>query len=223
MKKLSLTTLLIIITLGFTSCTQEDTTIFEEPSAEALLKSFTLGKDSKGAYSLDYNLNQGASSENVKDKKTNTNNIYLYSSEYQSASRIDQSMTIQNGELKVTFNDTETEKKSTITVLDDDIKMSREDSNESLESYGITGNGDDTYDLEFTVVDGVAVDFIYDGDREVYEIHLNDDENATQLDFTQTFTKEEGDVLKIEFFNNSSSSRTSSRMEERGKPLVIIK
>lgn len=219
MKKLSLTTLLIIITLGFTSCTQEDTTILEEPSAEALLKSFTLGKDSKGTYSLDYNLNQGASSENIKDTKTNTNNIYLYSSEYQSSSRVGQDMTIQNGELKVTFNDTETEKKSTITVLDDDIKMSR-DENENLESYGITGNGDGTYDLDFAVVSGVTVDFIYDGDRDVYEVHLNADTNASQSDFTQTFTKEEGTDLSIEFINHSSSS---SRDNTTTKPKVVIR
>lgn len=221
MKKSSLTTLLIIITLGFTSCTQEDTTILDEPSAEALLRSFTLGKDAQGTYSLDYNLNQGASSENIKDEKNNTNNIYLYSSDNQSASRVGEGMTIQNGELNVTFNDTQTEKKSTITVLDDDIKMSR-DVNENLESYGITGNGDDTYDLAFTVVDGVAVNFIYDGDRDVYEIHLNNDANASQSDFTQTFTKEEGIDLNIEFVNNSNSS-SGREVEASRVPAIIIK
>ena len=62
--------------------------------------------------------------------------------------------------------------------------------------YGIAGDG--TYDLEF-VVGRVSVDYIYDGDRDVYEIHLIEDDNATQVDFIQTFTKEEGVALNIEF------------------------
>ena len=72
-----------------------------------------------------------------------------------------------------------------------------------MASYGIAGNGDGTYDLEFVVEDGVSVDYIYDGDRDVYEIHLTEDDNATQADFIQTFTKEEGVALNIEFVNDS--------------------
>ena len=78
MKKFSLITLLLI-TVGFSSCTQEDSTFLEEPTAQDLLKSFTLNKSTSGDYSLDYQLNNGAASDNVLDAKTNTSNIYLYS------------------------------------------------------------------------------------------------------------------------------------------------
>lgn len=219
MKKLSLTTIALTLILGFSSCTQDDTVL--EPTAQDLLKSFDLNKNSRGEFALDYQLNNGASSENIKDKITNTNNIYLYSSEYQLQSEVNEGLALENGKLEVSFNDTEKDRTHTITVFDNDIKMSK-DSNEYLESYGVSGNGDDTYNLNFTVVDGIVVDFIYDGDRNVYEIHLNEDAGASQSDFVQTFTKEEGIDLNIEFVNNSQSS-TSKVTETANKPKVIIR
>ncbi|MEQ6123052.1 hypothetical protein AAON49_02480 [Pseudotenacibaculum sp. MALMAid0570] len=227
MKKLSLTTLLIIITLGFSSC-NSDETILDEPTAADLLRSFNLNKNAKGDFALNYELNKGASSENIKDNATNTNNIYLYSSEYESQSKVGQGLELENGKLQVSFNDTQKDKKHTITVLDNDIKSNR-DSNEYLESYGVTGNGDDTYDLNFKVVDGISVDFIYDGDRNVYEVHLNEDASASQSDFVQTFTKEDGIALNIEFVNSSVSKSVAKNTEDDGnggdnpnRPVIVV-
>ena len=60
MKNLNLTTLLIVITLIFTSCTQEDNLLLqEEPTAEDLLKSFDLEESAKGDFSLGYQLGKG--------------------------------------------------------------------------------------------------------------------------------------------------------------------
>lgn len=219
MKKLSLTTVALTLILGFSSCTQDDTVL--EPTAQDLLKSFDLNKNSRGEFALDYQLNEGASSENIKDKITNTNNIYLYSSDYQSQSKVNQGLILENGKLQVSFNDTEKDQTYTITVLDNDIKTHK-DSNEYLESYGVSGNGDSTYDLNFKVIDGIAVDFSYDGDRDVYEIHLNQDASATQSDFVQTFTKEDGVALNIEFINNSSSTSRSTLAAKETRPVVII-
>ena len=84
-------------------------------------------------------------------------------------------------------------------------------------SYGIAGNGDGTYDLEFVVEDRVSVDYIYDGDRNVYEIHLTEDDSATQAYFTQTFTKEEGVVLNIEFVSADLAKSSQIR-----KPAITI-
>lgn len=221
MKNLSLTTLLILITLGFSSCTQDDNILLEEPTAEDLLKSFNLNKNAKGDYSLDYQLGTGAAADNVLDTKTNTNNIYLYSSDAGVSRNFNESLSIQGGQFNVNFNDTDQDKiHHMITVLDDDIK-SRGEENENLESWGMTGNGDGTFDLNFVVRDGIGVDFIYDGDRNVYEVHLTNNQNASQSDFVQTFTKEEGVALNVEFVNYTSTSRTES--EEPGRrPKVII-
>tara|TARA_R110000787_G_scaffold12665_2_gene40680 strand:+ start:5431 stop:6117 length:687 start_codon:yes stop_codon:yes gene_type:complete len=226
MNKLSLTSLLIIITLGFSSCTQEESTFLEEPSAEDLLKSFKLNKSATGDYSLDYQLNNGAASDKVVDDETNTNNIYLYSSENESKSTNNEGLAIQDGELRISFNDTEKDKSYSITVLDDDIKSSKSENEGDLEylnSYSIATNDDGIYTLDFKVNDGIAVDFIYDGDRDVYEIHLNYDENASQSDFLQSFNKEEGVSLNIEFFNNAEgSSKTMSTQFSPPQPVIII-
>lgn len=226
MNKLSLTSLLIIITLGFSSCTQEESTFLEEPSAEDLLKSFKLNKSATGDYSLDYQLNNGAASDKVVDDETNTNNIYLYSSENESKSTNNEGLAIQDGELRISFNDTEKDKSYSITVLDDDIKSSKSENEGDLEylnSYSIATNDDGIYTLDFKVNDGIAVDFIYDGDRDVYEIHLNYDENASQSNFLQSFNKEEGVSLNIEFFNNAEgSSKTMSTQFSPPQPVIII-
>ena len=221
MKKFSLTTLLIIITLGFSSCTQDDNTLLEEPTAEDLLKSFNLNKSTNGDFSLDYQLGKNAASDNVRDDKTNTNNIYLYSSEGAQRSSSNQDLTIQNGELKVSFNDTEKDTKHTITVLDDDIKM-RGEHNEYLKSYAFSGNGDGSYDLNFTVIEGVVVDFIYNDDTKVYEIHLKGEESASQSEFIQTFTKQEGLALEIQFFDNSDVNNAAGRSTEPKEPNPVI-
>ena len=187
------------------------------PTAEDLLKSFNLNKNSKGDFSLDYQLGTGVSADNVLDPKMNTSNIYLYSSETSQTRGMNEALTIQDGQLKVNFNNTESEEVHSITVLDDDIKT-RGQENENLQNWGVSGNGDGTFDLNFAVTDGVGVDFIYDGDRNVYEVRLTEDANATQAEFVQTFTKEEGIALNIEFVNNVIQKNA----QQERKPKLII-
>ena len=222
MKKLSFTTLLIIATLVFSSCTQDDTTILEDTaSAQDLLKSFNLNKSLNGDYSLDYQLNNGVASDNVRDEKTNTSNIYLYSAETSQRKSLNEDLTLQDGQLKVSFNDTNNEDVHTIIVLDDDIKSRGED-NTNLQTWGITGNDDGTYDLRFVVKDGIGVDYIYDGDRNVYEVHLTQDSEASQSDFVKTFTKNEGLALKIEFLNYTTSKSSRQEAVLVKKPKIIM-
>ena len=164
MKKFSLITLLLI-TVGFSSCTQEDSTFLEEPTAQVLLKSFTLNKSTSGDYSLDYQLNNGAASDNVLDAKTNTSNIYLYSSENVSKSIKNEGIALKDGELRISFNDTEKHKKHSITVLDEEIKASRSEDDTDLgylNSYSVTTNNDGTFTLDFKVNEWVVVDYIFD-------------------------------------------------------------
>ncbi len=225
MKKLTLTSLLILITLGFSSCSAEDdSALLQETSSENLLKSFNLNKDSNGQFALNYELGEGASSDNVLDSETNTNNIYLYSSDNQrQVASKSQGLAIQNGQLSVNFNDTENDKNHRITILDDDIQM-KSGGNELLESYEISGNGDGTYDLDFKVADGVAVDFIYNDDTRTYEIHLNSSLDATQSEFVQTFTKQEGVAINIDFYDKTSGLQKTDGNGPDGvpDPQVII-
>jgi len=219
MKILNLLAYFATAVLVFSSCSTNETLSLEGEQSLDLLKSYTIQRDASGAYSLDYNLNSNAEIDNVTDVQTNTNEIYLYSSYNESSRKMSQDLFIDRNQIKVGFVDTNTDKKSTITVIDNDIKMSRSN-NERLETFGLTGNNDGTYDLDFKVIDGVAVEFMFDGDKNVYEVHLNEDAKASQSEFLQTFTKEDGIALNIEFVNNSSN--TNSRVSAVRRPVVII-
>lgn len=217
MKKLSLVTLFALITIGFSSCSAEDDILTQERSADALLKSYKIEQSTSGKYSLDYQLNDGVSTESVLDKETNTNNINLYLSDESARSISDSGLTLENGQLRVGFNNKELNTKHTITVMDSNIQTKGEQ-NKHVESWGMTGNQDGSGDLNFTVKEGVSVDVVFDGDRNVYEIHLNEDLNASALDFEETFVKEDGVALQVEFLNYSTTRTTNPNKE----PVVII-
>mgnify|MGYP003638743297 FL=1 len=91
-----------------------------------------------------------------------------------------------------------------------------------LKEYKVTDNGDGTYTLEFTTKNNIAVDFIQNQDTGVYEIHL-DRGDSDESDFSRTFTKEQGEKLKIEFvnyyYNNNGRSIQSTTSN---KPKVVI-
>jgi hypothetical protein len=220
MKNLSLTTLLIIITLGFSSCSQDDSTLIEEPMAEDMLKSFNLSRSADGDYSLDYELGSGVSADNVLDNQTNTKNIYLYSSEEQIQKRHYEGLQLQKGEFKVKFNNTIDEQVQTITVFDDDIKFSK-NSNELLSSYDITNNGDGTYDLDFTVRDGVSVDIIYNGDSGIYEVHMINNDSESTANHSEVFNKSDDEPLTIAFMDYSNRQSRDSVPPPK-KPIIIF-
>jgi hypothetical protein len=218
MRNLNLYALFASAMLVFSSCSSDENLLQEEQSLD-LLKSYTIQRDASGAYSLDYNLNGNVEVDNVTDVQTNTNEIYLYTTNSKSSRTVSQDLYIDQSQIKVGFVDTNSDKKATITVLDNDIQMSKS-RNERLETFGLTSNTDGSFDLEFKVIDGIAVEFIYDGDKNVYEVHLNDNPKASQSEFLQTFTKENGVALNIEFVNNASA--TNARTAAIRRPAVII-
>lgn len=212
MKKFSLTTVLVLITLGFSSCTQDDNTLLQEPSAEDLLKSYKIQRDASGAYSLDYDLSEGAEVENIKNEKNNTNNIYVYSSDSQGARSVEnEDLTIQDGRVRIDFKDTNTGRTSFITIEDDKMS-SRENDVEYLEGYSITENGDGTFDLDFTVKEGVEVYFTYNEVNDIHEVHLSEGETG-DLNFKTTFTLEENETVYIDFVNHYSSNTGKAESE----------
>jgi hypothetical protein len=219
MRNLNLYTLFASAMLVFSSCSTDETLLQEEQSLD-LLKSYTIQRDASGAYSLDYNLNGNVEVDNVTDVQTNTNEIFLYSSNNESSRKVSQDLYIDQSQIKVGFVDTNSDKNATITVLDNDIQMSKS-RNERLETFGLTSNTDGSFDLDFKVIDGVAVEFIYDGDKNVYEVHLNEDAKASQSKFLQTFTTEKGVALNIEFVNNAIT--TNSRVSAIRRPVIIIR
>lgn len=207
---------MLSISLGLMSCSSDEI-LTPGDTNNKLLESYTIKKDAKGTYSLDYTLANNAEASISRDRGSNTNDFYLYSSDNQSERNFKEKLAIQNNSLRVGFNDTENGKKSSITILDDDIKFSRAADEEFLTQYSISNNGDGTYDLDFKVADNVTVNFIYNDDLQTYEIHLEDGVNS-QSDYIRTFVKEEGVDLKIDFVNHYPNE--SSRDEDAVATLI---
>lgn len=221
MKNFSLFALLASFTLVFSSCSTNETLIPEEQSLD-LLKTYTIHRDADGAYSLNYNLNSNAATENVLDRATNTNNIYLYSSENQSSRKVTQDLTIDGSQLKVGFVDTGADKQPQITIIDDKSSLIK-NSNDKLSDYSISSNQDGTFTLDFSVKKNTRVDFVYNEKIKTYEVHLEEGK-SNENNFTRVLEKINGQQLKLDFVNHLSSN-----LQARGeyesitkKPKVII-
>lgn len=217
---------MVTISMGLMSCSSEE--IFTpEDTTNKLLENYTVKRDASGAYSLGYSLASNGTVSLSKDKRSNSNDFYLYSSESQGERSFNEKLSIENNSLRVGFNDTEAGKRSSITIMDDDIKFSRGADEDFLVDYSVTNNGDGTVSLNFNVADDVVVDYMYDGDNDVYEIHLRD-ASSSETNHTKTFVKEDGVPLQIEFLNyvNDGSGSTTSREDQYvtavKKPIIIM-
>lgn len=228
MKNLSLTSLLLITVLVFTSCSVENDPILEDQlslsSRDIFAKQPTVKRNTDGSYFVDYELKEGVGSDIAVDDNTNTKNINLYSSNGQSQKSFSEDLPLTSkGQFTVGINNTETNNGSTITIIDDDIKFSRNPKKDHLKEYGIDDNGDGTYTLNFTIKENIKVDFVQNQNTGKYEIHL-DKGSSDESTFSRTFTKESGKDLKIVFVNYhySQTGRNSELLEKAEKPEAII-
>jgi len=223
MKNLSLTTLLILITLGFSSCSVEEDPILQDEVSGKLFEKVSVNRNADGSYYVDMKLNDGAGVDIVDNDKFNGKDLNFYSSDENNITRLNENVDLGGeGNFKLGVKNFGSNTKSTITVIDNDIKFNRSTGEEDyLADYSITNNGDGTFDLNFTVDPNINTDFIYNEDTSEYEIHL-DPGTSAQLDFARTFTKEEGEQLRIVFVNHFDNSNGRSSGGSNEKPEVII-
>lgn len=229
MKNLNLISLLLITVLVFSSCSVEDDLILDEPTLlspkDIFEKQPTVQRNVNGSYFIDYKLKKGVDSDVITNQEANTKNINLYSSNNQVQRSFNEDLLLGGkGEFTVAINNTETDNKSTITILDDDIKFSRNVRKDHLKKYKITDNGDGTYTLDFTIKDNIKVDFIQNEDAGKYEVHLDRGDSDVR-DFSRTFTKERGEDLKISFINYhyDNTGRTFyGSLRKSSKPKVVV-
>ena len=202
MKNFSLFAFLTVATLVFSSCSSNETTLPEEQSLD-LLKSFTIKRDTNGAYYTDYSFNGNVATENVFDANTNTSSIYLFPSDNFLTSNVTENLTISGGQFKIGFIDTNSKNQPQITIKDDNLLFYKnaDENEEMLSEYSISGNEDGTYTLDFTVNNKVSVDFVYNEDLNIYEIHLEEGKSDA-LVFSRVFEKNENETLKIDFVNH---------------------
>ena len=216
---------LLFLTL-LSSCNQEDSIVGEEVSTP-LFGKLQLKKDVSGAYSIDLET-VNITSEVYENEYEKTVNIDLYPSHQANREKVSEDIFETNeSEFSIYLNNKLDGKMSKISIFDQDIKFSKEESSDDyyLASYNFTDNGDETYTLDFSVVSGTEVDFSQDQDTGEYEIHLTPG-NGSQSDFSATFNKEVDLPLVIGFKNYSSESRnnrtSATSPSSNDKPRVIV-
>ncbi len=216
MKTIKLFSAIAIIAIVLTSCSKNEDLV-EQDQPQNALQEFIIKRDDSGSYSIDFNVNKGTNVDKVLDVETNTNKFYLKSdNSNKTNTNFSQELAIQGESLKVDFLDADNEDAPNFVIFDDSKDLLNKKSDEKLESYSITNNGDDTYLLEFTVKDGVRADFVYNEKTNVHEIHLKPGKNSTKK-YKRILIKEEKRYLNFAFINNDLSIFNKSS-EEYGKP-----
>jgi hypothetical protein len=226
MKNLSLPIFVLITTLIFSSCSQDDTTFLEEPSSE-LFGKVMLSRNASGAYTLDLETSNDVTSSFTNDDKANSLDIDLFSDTGAVSEIISEPVsTGSQDQFLLNFKNTITNRTFKLTVQDKDIKFSRTELNEQddhLSSYSIVDNGDNTFDLNFSVDALIEVDFTQDEDTGEYLIHLEPGEGS-QTDYSMTFERQEGQTTDIAFVNyySSDSGRVTTSTNRRRRPEVSV-
>ena len=226
MKNLSLPIFVLITTLIFSSCSQDDTTFLEEPSSE-LFGKVMLSRNASGAYTLDLETSNDVTSSFSNDDKANSLDIDLFSDTGAVSEIISEPVsTGSQDQFLLNFKNTITNRTFKLTVHDKDIQFSRTELNEEedhLNSYSIVDNGDNTFDLNFTVDSSIDVDFTQDEDTGEYLIHLEPGEGS-QSEFSMTFERQEGQTTDITFLNyySSESGRVTTSTNTRRRPKVSV-
>ena len=226
MKNLSLPIFVLITTLIFSSCSQDDTTFLEEPSSE-LFGKVMLSRNASGAYTLDLETSNDVTSSFTNDDKANSLDIDLFSDTGAVSEIISEPVsTGSQDQFLLNFKNTITNRTFKLTVQDKDIKFSRTELNEEedhLNSYSVVDNGDNTFDLNFSVDALIEVDFTQDEDTGEYLIHLEPGEGS-QTDYSMTFERQEGQTTDIAFVNyySSDSGRVTTSTNRRRRPEVSV-
>ena len=209
---------MIVATL-ISSCSTEENDMINadvEGVNESLLQSHKISRDASGKYTIDYTLAKNAQANLVKDDATQTTNLHAFESEnalsYKTASNISD-IELQNN--KIDLGEYENgEHRNSITVEDENIILAKGEINANfLQTYSVEYLGEGEFVLDFTVRQGVTVDFKYNPDENIYEVHLKEGvSNGTS--FTKLYKKAEHLPLKIDFVNyliNESSSLAMSK------------
>jgi len=222
MKNLPLSFFAFIIILVFSSCSQEESTYLEEPNSE-LFGKVILSRDASGSYTMNLETSNDVASNISSNEKSNSLDIDLYSASGTKQQTISEEMfTGSEDRFSIKLNNTIANHTSRLTIFDKDIKFQKnDDEDDHLSSYSVSDNGDNTYDVNFTVDASIEVDFTQDEETGEYMIHLEPG-SGTQTDYTVTFNREEGENLQIVFRNYYPSEDGRSTPSSRDKPRVIF-
>ncbi|MCG1035964.1 hypothetical protein [Polaribacter sargassicola] len=221
MKKSNLLITLVLLLSTFMSCSEDENLTLEDNSVA--FKTYELKRNASGEYSIDINVEDNVSIDKVKNTTNNTNEFYLSSTSLLSKEQdYSSDLMFDNENFKIEFIVENSRKTPSISIVDDNILYTAKTSDEFLKEYSISKNEEGLYDLDFTVRNKVSVDFIYDEETDIYEIHLEETEKSQESNsYFRTFENE--GLLQIDFVNHSSYN-AKSEMESftERKPRIII-
>lgn len=225
MRKINVVIVTVLLSLGLTSCSSEESITPEEISQKEF-NSYELKRDASGAYSFDINVESDVSVGKVKNTNNNTNELYLsHVDNLESKNDYGTDLWFNNENFKIEIISKSYNKLASISIVDDNIKYDQKSVNDFLKEYSIIKNDEGTYDLDFSVANKINVDFVYDSVNSIYEIHLNESEKSQESNYySRTLEKEEGESLQIHFVNHSSAlakGLDGGEMMTR-KPVIII-
>ena len=227
MKTLNLFAFLVTFTLLFSSCSTNETLLSEEQSSD-LLDTYKIGRDENGAYFLDYSLKENTQTETVIDQSTNTKNIYLYSSDNNSSKRkFTQDLTIEDNQFNVGFVNMKSDHQPQISIVDDNRFLAKSSEVNKLNKYSVSRNKEGIFILDFSVKNDVRVDFVFNEESKIYEIHLEQGKSSKTV-FSRVLEKVDGQALKFDFINHNNTFKTGDDpddpdgLEVNRKPRIII-
>jgi hypothetical protein len=224
MKKIKFVAISLLAFLAFSSCSSDEL-LSPEESSEELFKTYQLKRDINGAYSLDINVEDNISIGKVKNSTNNTNEFYLSSSNSKVAQKSDygSDLWFDNDNFRIEYiSENSNKTPPSISVIDDNIRYNKKGDDELLKEYSITKNEEGSYDLDFKVKNNIGVDFVYDSESNVYEVHLDPNlKSEGNNTYSRTFEITEGKLLQIHFVNHFSGSGKGQPDPPR-RPVIII-
>lgn len=226
MKKLNLAVIVVLFSLVFSSCSSDEALLQDEQSKE-LFKSYQLKRDANGAYSIDVQVGDYVNIGKVKNTTNNTNELYLSVSDdgLIQKNSYDSDLWFNNESFKVELISDNFSKVSSISITDDNIRFAKKDDDNYLNEYSISLNEDGLYNLDFDVLNNVSVDFVYNSEEDVYEVHLEKSGKTQESNsYSRVLEKEEGSLLQIHFVNHVNTVAKSSSVSALTirKPKIII-
>ncbi|WP_299834571.1 hypothetical protein [uncultured Tenacibaculum sp.] len=210
--------LMIVATL-ISSCSTEDNDVLNtevEGVNKSLIQSQKISRDANGKYTVDYTLAKNAQANLDKDSNIDVTTLNVFETKNDVVNRNTNNsaeLDLKNDKLELQVVENGEERRS-ITVEDENVILAKgEVSTEFLQSYSVESFGDGQFVLDFTVRDGVQVDFSYDENTNIYEVHLKEGK-ANGNKFTKLYKKSETLPLKIDFVNYIKIETIQSRSLE---------
>ena len=188
----------LAIAFSLTSCSTEEAVVVEQTS-DSMLKSFVVSRNADGSYGVTHEVTEGVSSV-YTDNKTDKE-IFLFQDNTATKVASSQDYTVENNRLNILFADENNSSLPQISIADNNTSTKSGDL-DLLNNCSLTYT-DGTLELNFEVEAGVEVAFgTTDGVNDIYLV----EGDATQTNYTKSYTKEAGSSLQIDFVQTLNKS-----------------